>query len=582
MPASKLEPLACSAESAGLSRARAPGQVVQVCPLKGHGETSSNIAGMGKSSQPEWCYEECDLASMTFGLKAGETTLTRTLTEKLRLNPVAMSAFREYHPDLRAHDLVIETLSDEPDGTPECSLEVAVSGTNKATHSVKTIPQHPQISIEGSGNDHKGSATLRAKVYCPDLSQGFGGLAGIWPFGGSRKREVVLKAQSCGNLRPEQVPLTDLSVYLHVFPSVQWLIEVEAPTQMMEGFKEAKRHSWSKSSSRDFVERGNELTGKVGSATSTNKTQLINKHGELVAKTEQSVSGGFGEGNGKQSSSKKEFEYVSSTSLVKQHVKTGNLKDFGNRKKNEYANQASKFSIELKVAGQKRKCNASEIINSLLKAKGVFDAFLSAITSSIKVGYSVDAKLELFEGVFKLGFGYRIPQEYREEDRVYYVERYIGIGAEVAIVQFSFEVFFGVEVDAWFAGAHAKIYLLFSAGLNLSADRNLSWTKLADGMDLEHEFALTGAPSFEVGGSAGWYCGGKSWKSAVILSAKAEVEGKLILSSKYAPKLSAKAKLGKAAIYHVAIDTSKALNEKKELMQLWDEKEIYENPNLLA
>lgn len=569
----KLENLGRSAALQNLSRTEGPARTVQQCPLLKQGEAGSPQQGTsGGQHEPQWTYEECDIQSMTFMVDGGDAKLTRQLSAKLRNEPVSPSVDADYIRHLSTYDLVVEALGEIDEGRPGAGLEFGIESVPKVTHSNSVIRPHPHNSITGSGNDKQGLGRLTSKSYCPQRSQGLGGLAGIWPFGAARRREVVLKADSCGNLR-SGVPVTDLAVLVAVYPAVEWEISVPVPASAFERFNERKRKGWSYSDSRDLAKYDKDT--KSFGARQTSHTSYIPGSSGLVRMT-----GTTTRGRGKEID-KLEMSMVSGGTLAKEHKTIGEVvlnsdEPGAIEEKDDYR----KFSVKLKVAGEERECAFGEIINSFLEAKNIFERIL-ALFQSIKVGYSIDAKVEIFEGSFKLGFGNRTPAAYVEENRVYYIERFISLGANCSIVKFSLEIMFGVEIDAWVAGAHAKIYLLTTGEVNLEGNLAPSWTRPTSAA-IEGKLGIGGSIGFEVGGSAGYYVGGKSWESKLLLEVKGEVTGEGKLSSKYGLLIGAKIELGKAAIQHVAKDTSKSIAERKNLVKLWEKQTVYDNNDILG
>lgn len=511
----RLEARAQSAAANGISRQKIPDAIL---PCQ---------AGKGSDTH----YEFCNLSRLTVVLTASGQATTAVVFKSRCSEPVATTALH-YHDELQSHDLVMEVLSiaahktragNKPaeytkklitatgqaldDRTP---AHVQVTAANGPQHT-QFQPLHPASSIIGGDIviQTDGGRAADSYLELPRLSILTPGTWGrVWPFGTNDAVIFNLEGNSCGNPPPPQKALTRLAVHMPVFPDEEWKVKFGLGTY--------------KSAQSEAEQRGAgaiEITYTEKSGNRETETKVEHYEDGQAKKTVKTSTG-----------------MVISTFKETEQSRAAHRKKFKQSEKPKKGKEAAKIDIEWKVAGQEAEFDAAEVINGLLKIADVLQE-LADLLDGPSVGWSAKVGYSLFDGDLVLTWGHRWPTTYSELDRVYYVEKYIGIGGRCTLLKGEIEGMVGVDIDPWWLPGTiiAKAFLKVDIELGIEATSQRTWSNanlphltLSEG-DKNRLVKIKGEASFEP--EIGLTGGGKLFGVGVIATAKIEGTQKLELDA---------------------------------------------------
>ena len=521
MSSAPVQQLASSAEQCGISSTASPAATVESCPFTSSEPPPAPAPPPPPSPPPPAKYEYCDLTKLQLDLACGDKQGQIVLTKPRRAEKPAASVDSDYVSALSRYDLVVEALGDAQDQTTANGkvsdskdarpLNVTATAEGSPTHS-HFGPAHPMTALRGgsiSVTTH--AAPASAKIFAPSPRGGrWTTWTGIWPFGDDRVVRHEVLAESCGKLRPPQVGVRDLRMQLVVIPYEEWKISF--------GVTSKRSRSGAIEGERDYMAATDGQNPSRRTATS------------LTFKSSKSVTGAGGKRLMAEDSDKYEFfgdgteKHTSSQKLVRTNVLAGatletkeESEKFSGPKteSKESGVQLNKITIEKKVAGRKVEADVQKTIDNLMKIKELVDGF-KGLFESVKIGWSFSISYELFNGSMDFAFGNRWPAKYAEENRVYYVERFFGVGGSCTFFQGKVEGMFGLEIDPWLlpGSAMAKIYLALGIKVSATAMGSVYWTNEARANAADLKLDIDGAVTAELGGAfagriAGWSVEGR-------------------------------------------------------------------------
>ena len=207
--------------------------------------------------------------------------------------------------------------------------------------------------------------------------------------------------------------------------------------------------------------------------------------------------------------------------------------------------------------------------------------------SGAKVGWSVSAEVSALEGALDLAWGIRWPEAYAEEDRVYYVERYITVTGDITLMQGKLEAMVGIEFDkGWLPIAFvAKAQLNMTIALKLAPSLDWKYTnpkKLTAGQrkdSIALSFSFAVVP--EVIGSARAF--GYSYVIRGAIETKFVATATLHMAWETPPALEVEIKSEKIELTgYLECSTRTPSRRSFDPIPLCDEAELYKNPNVWA
>jgi len=517
-----VQSLAQSANQSGLSSSAPPAGPVAACP----GTQAANENAVAST-----VYDYCDLSNAIIEWTNGTAAYSVTLDKRRRDEKVAPSVFNAYKGPLASHELVIEALADFRNETSQGGqvtatdgvkpLNVRAGGFNSSSHT-SFQPAHPHVSIKGEGVDASayGASQAEAKIALRE----WGAIGGsttfgrLWPFGG--KREYTIEAKSCGcpNGKPA---VGDLRAHMVVFPYEEWKLTFGLGP-ILAGSAEAARNRMKKSGpGKSEVSTVYTIKKTVGSTETTSEKAYVGKD------------------NYSESYKVKVADSKVLTSNTRELTESDNTWAAKPDLKDESDSELRKISIERSFGGLKVEFDVSENVKRIMKFKETVDD-IKDVLGSVKLGWSISASYSILSGKISFGWGYRYPEGYREENRVYYVERVISVGGTCTFIDGKVEGMFGLEVDPWWAPVTvvAKIYVSIGVKVDLSASASIAYTNWAtihqksskgDSIDLGFASEL----SLELGAKAGGRAMGYGVDARLALEGKLtlDIKGKLTFSN---------------------------------------------------
>ncbi len=512
-----------SAGKAGMSPQFGPQQSTMTCPSPSseapHWSILSPAQTAGNSSQPSGADEAqknttkpCDVKTLKVDISAPKKSQSVSVSSQRRKETVAPSVPGAYRYKLQHKDLIVEILAPvkERDTTYHWGAGTktkAAEGheptklTAKATPAAVCGPEHPHLSVRGGefNNQTTGGQAYNGHVFTPAPSASRASDLGlIWPFGDDRSQEIVVAADSCG-IKPGGEATKDLSVLLVAMPDVSWKITLGLGTY---------------SSGSASVEQKRK--------TGPNEDEI----GHVVAFKRQ-------RGNTSEESKR---TYVAGTKFSEQQVYSDTsgviLRDtetFTNTPLNETVTDQEreekttvrKIKVERTVGGQTVEADVSKVLNGFLDILKNIKEISKIFDGIPKVGWSVSASFSFLTGQAVFEWGYRWPRSYAEEDRVYYVERFITIGGKVELASGKVEVFFGVEIDPWWAPVYfvAKLYVEVTVSVSISPSATWAVTNWEE-RDLDFnpiKIKTTAEAKLDLGATAGGEVAGYELRATLKL-----------------------------------------------------------------
>jgi hypothetical protein len=488
---SNLQRRAASAQAAGVSNTKKPASAVQPCA----------------ATKPR-AYEPCELKDLTLKLNdaGNKKTATVVVAERKVKQPVAASVADDYVGSLGSYDLVMEAVTgvefvdrtrplntdvravatkgqvfkpttpakDAPrEGSP--ALEFKAKATHKAVHA-SFSPPHPRTRV-GPKTEHS-TAEVTFRMSTPPRTVGQNFLT-IWPFSASRIERHAVSAHACGNSTAPNA-VRELSILVIALPSEEWKISIKGPKV------------WGRSASSAY-NRVKNSDGVGGVRTVTQSGSFLGNTGTYTDATGKNYSsqtlstmtrGGFGEKitETTQGSTYRESHQLSERSDYLIGTRTYSITgsdstETGRAFKEENEVKASGITITVKSAGEESSLDLSGIVDAIEAVKDIAKT-IKEFFGSATVGWSVSAEISALEGALDLAWGIRWPEAYAEEDRVYYVERYITVTGDITLVQAKIEAKVGIEFEKSWApvGFVAKAQLNMTVALKLSPSLDWKYT----------------------------------------------------------------------------------------------------------
>jgi hypothetical protein len=438
--------------------------------------------------------EYCDIKQLTIELSSEKKSATMVIDRDRKPEPVVRDQVaEEYHDALGSYDLVIEALADIQDMTGIIEnpgdvfrlgevqqkasdganpLNVKITAVDKVSHT-SFQPAHPHTSLTQFDLQYMqthGGAPVNGTYWSPEVDE-FGGFWGrVWSFGDNRVRRYALVGRACGTLPIPQKTTRLLAAQLVVFPYEEWTITIGLNSLA----------SGSSSKEYNSAKIGNE---DGGSKTRRVHTTRISKNryrgNETSTKTEEmKTNSGMSRSRTETAEREIEFGVLSSESHTVKSIEESWQKSPRNKEDDD--KDLRKVSIKHKLGGRVVECDATETINNILKIGELFKN-ATKLFESVKIGWSISMSYEILGGNLQFGWGYRWPKSYTEDQRVYYVERFIEAGGEMTLASGSVTGFFGVKIDPWFLPVSVEIggYLSIVIKVSVSAGVDYSYTNKA-------------------------------------------------------------------------------------------------------
>jgi hypothetical protein len=613
---SDLQPAADRAAKSGLSNTSPAGATATTCPA-------------AKEPKPN-TYEECTLKELVLEVDdgAGKSKVV-TLSAPRRCESPAKTVHEPYQQSLGSHDLVMEVLVStllarvqEAEDTPH--LSVKAQAFNHASH-VTLQPPHPRTSIGALATTHGGAKAL-AQIDLPPRQGMLQNWVSIWPFSEARTRPHDVKGQACGVVRAgsKTQAVAELSILLVAKPAEEWKITLEAD----------KAYGRSKEKWRNLIERSGEKGASVFGATQTkvtiergaaNSTTTIaskrgadffsastereNKDGskssasitsigDAYRKTAQSQTDEHGSGFSREETLRN-GEYEEKVGLSYEREIAGGIGTQAYAVSSQDATDQiggptfekeqtkidfdDALTITLKSGGQEASVNPGEVLNTIQKIPELIKD-LAKVFAYAPIGWKWGFDYAFLEGSLNMAWGLRWPAAYAEENRVYYVERFVKASGEVTLASGKFYGSVGLNFDhGWLpAGVVAEIKITFTASLSISPAIDFKKTNPTGGMtslsrEVEAEFPVTATG--EAIGSA--RCFGYSMALRGALEGKFENSAKMIFSLDEPPQFIVQSQFSGLTLtgyFHNSerVPTTVAMRPRK----LLGEYEIYPETNL--
>lgn len=457
--------------------------------------------------------------------------------------------------ELRSHELVIEALANCHIGAGKNDLTASAQSFCSSRHQSFT-PAHPHTEI-GDIVRTDGEAQVKSKIFVDDRNDAQSWFS-IWPFSGQRTKRITVSGSACGHTYvgcnvPPAPALSDLSMQLVVMPHEEWSLkvkdlkssfssagsykkEINAAANVAEGDSFASVKKTVKLQSGKNAETT--VVNVDGAKSSSYSKKVINEDNsddsysikKSAGKVEESIS--YTDKNGltesyKETSTDKSFSQEYSLSQKKDYplqigssaysitekesldLETSDSSKSPLKEKNKIS-ISDKISIEFKSGGEVSKFQPGALLDGFYKLENIFSA-IKDVLKSCRVGAGFSADYKFLYGDLGLTWGYRwpvSPKNYKEEDRVYYVERFVSASGTLNVLTGSIGGWIGIDFDqGWLpAGVKAIVEGTITASFVVTPKFTLSATNLkscerADAsFEIEPEFKIT--PKFEGTGSA--------------------------------------------------------------------------------
>lgn len=558
---SKLEAAAQRAKEWVVSNVREPAKVVASCPAPNTSSPPVKNQSVIPAPAPVSSsvhYEDCVLKELVLQLTDGAQSQDFKANYQRRYEAVAPTVYDAYKSDLRSHELVIEALANCYLGAGKKDLTASAQAFCSSRH-VSFSPAHPRTRI-GDDAQADGGAPVQTKIFIDDRS-GMQSWLSIWPFAGERTRHITVSGSACGHTYvgcnvPPKPALANLAMRLVVMPHEKWSFKIKdirvgysrggsasksinaaanvatrAPfrsvtTTLTRDF--GKRGGTSQSTTRgtDYLSQSNETKFSDGGTDSSRETLTTNTYS-----VQRTLSQDIGSSV---------YSVTQKDSLDgPTNVLTSSLDEDHQFKISE------KFSLEVETGGEVAKFEPGAFVEGLYKVKDILDS-IKDVLKACRVGAGVNADYKFLYGDLSLDWGYRwpvSPKTYKEENRVYYVERYISASGTLNVLTGSVGLWAGVDFDqGWLpAGVKALIEGSITATLKVSPTISLSATNLktldqADAaLQVVPEFTIE--PKFEGTGSVRVL--GYRQSLSVVVEGNFEAKAKLAFSFRSPPSLKA-------------------------------------------
>lgn len=525
------------AQGLGTTPAATP---VKPCELAKGGNGGSNAATKDKP------LEYCDIKQVQIVLSTEGKSKTFTIDKDRKGEPINVKAVPlGYHGMLSSHDIVIEALSDIEDTTGSAKttskdrkpLDVKVTAVNSVSHTTKK-PAHPHTYVglaNSSPAESDGGAPVSGKYFAPDgnaLGRTFWGR--MWPFGDDRVRYYDLHGKSCGVLPIPQKPIRKLGAMLVVLPYEEWQITI--------GLKGTREGSYSKEANSFQNQDGK--SQRTVQVTTVAKSRVGNVENSTTVQQMQTQSG-MNRSRTTTTQTTLDYTLLSANSSAVSSAKDSWTKKPRSKTDDDY--DLRKVSIKHTVGGREVECDVTGTIKKILEIKKIIDD-AKKLFESVKIGWSISFSYEILSGNINFGWGHRWPASYTEQQRVYYVERFVKVGGQCDVVTGSVTGFFGFAVDPWYAPVAIEIgaYLTTTIKVSIAATIDYAYTnRMLAGSSISGKLEPSASVNFELGAKANGRAFGYSVESKLALEAAASLtfEGKV--STLHPPYLKGTFLIGK-------------------------------------
>lgn len=550
-----IKALGLSAQSTGLGSASF-GSIVSTCPL-----TRAQLAKKGlvddKTPKP---LEYCDLKQLAITLTpSGGPPVSVVINRDRTKEPVNPSLVDDaYVGELSRFDIVMEAVADIEDlhaihfgagagaqGHAQ-PLKIKAQATNSVSHSSPS-PLHPSCAVQGSAapvETHGGAPNETALLIARSGGR-WGQWAAIWPFSAGAERHYVV-ADSCGSLPIPQRANRAFLAQIVVYPAQEIALSITGEKRFgisasnSQNFAKAEGGKgsgvWGPTTQTIKIERG----GKTSSFTSVedrNKTDYRsykisidgdNNTNETI--TETTFKGDYTET--RTLSSKEDFKVFSLPIASRIHSSTsgdsttGKIPDQVEKRKSNFSDR---FSLKVKSGNQTAEIKPSEIVDTFFSIVDAIEDFRK-IFSGVQLGYKVDASFTFLEGTLTIAAGRRWPKTlpYAEDQRVWYIERYLNVGGDFTFAKGTIAASIGVAFDKGYLPVGGKIMarVSYSLGLSVKPRVELCYTnakrktraELTTNVPVEvkSEFKFESVAMYRAFGDS--FCGILSLKADIILS----------------------------------------------------------------
>jgi len=595
---STLQSRAASARRAGISNRVKPKSPVLPC------------------GKPQPAYEQCELKDLTLKLndQGNKKTATVVLSERKIGKPVAPTVADQYVGRLGYFDLVVEAItgvefldrlhpltnaratpnqaqvvtpSAPANGTPRegsIGLEMRAKATHKSTHT-SFSPPHPRTCV-GQVTEHS-SAEVVKRVSTPPRNVGQN-LLSIWPFHASRIYTVDVNASACGNSTAPNA-LKKLSILLVALPSEEVKISIKGPK------------TWGRSNSQVYNRIPN--SDGVGGVRTVTQTRTSRRATETYSDargrdySSQTLSTVDRKGTGetitetqtrdrlshsRQISERQQYVVGTRTISLTENESTDADRSF----KDGSETAAAGITVTVKSAGEEASIDASGILDAIKAVKDIVKT-VKEFFSGATVGWSVSLDFVALEGSLDFTWGLRWPETYVEEDRVYYVERYLTAAGDITLIQGKLEAKVGIEFEKGWCPVSvvAKAQLNLTLALKLAPSLEWKYTnpkRLGNGQSkasiaLSVEFSVVP----EVVGTAKVF--GYKYTVRAAVEAKFTATATLQLTWENPPALEVDVKSDKIELTgYVECSTRRPQRVGFSPILLCNERQIYKNPNVWA
>ncbi|MCX7285486.1 MAG: hypothetical protein NTX28_15845 [Novosphingobium sp.] len=569
----KIAALGQSAQSAGLGSSQF-GAITSACPLM-----RAKLAKKGlindKTPKP---LEYCDLKQLVVTLTPSEgKPVTVTIDRDRTKEPVNAAAVDDdYINELSSFDIVMEAVADIEDlhaiqfgaGAGSAGhakpLQIKAQATNSVSHSSQT-PRHPSCAVQGSAlpMETHGGAPSETSLLIPRSGGSWGQWAQVWPFStGAEKHYIV--ADSCGSLPIPQRANRAFVAQVVVYPAQEIALTI----------KGEKRFGVSQSKSQNFAKaEGAKGSGVWGATTQTQKIERGGKASSFTSVVDQNKTDYKsykisidGDNNSNETITETTFkgDYSESRTLTSKedirvlkapigsHVVSSTSGDSTTGKipdqveKHKY-NFSDRFSLKIKSGGQEAEIRPSEIVDTFFSIVEAIEDFRK-IFSGVQLGYKVDASFTFMEGTLTVAAGRRWPKTlaYVEDQRVWYIERYLNVGGNITLAKGTIAASIGVEFDKGYLPVGGKIMatVSYSLGLSLKPKVELCYTnaKRKTKADLTTNVPVAVESTFKFECVAMYRAFGESFCGILSLKGDIILQGDLQFSVRTDPKLMVSAK----------------------------------------
>lgn len=556
---SALEEAAKRAKDWVISNVREPEKVVAACPMP-NASSSAPVQTQAQIPAPAPVvqsvhYEDCVLKELLLELSDGTRSHAFKATYQRRYEQVTATVYDAYKSDLRSHELVIETLANCYLGAGKKDLAATAQAFCSSRH-VSFSPAHPRTRI-GDNALADGGAPVQAKIFIDDRS-GVQSWLSIWPFAGERTKHITVSGSACGNAYvgcnvPPKPALANLAMRLVVMPHEKWSFKVkDIRSNYSSGgaFKKDKNAAANVASGAPFRSVTTTLTRDFGKVAGTSQSTTLGTNYVSTSKEAKFADGSTDSSNETLTSTSYSVSRTLSQDIgssVYSVTQSDRLNGATNALTSELTDQnqykvSEKFSLEVEAGGETSKFEPGALVEGLYKIEDIVEA-IKDVLKACRVGAGVNADYKLLYGDLSLDWGYRWPAAYKEENRVYYVERFISASGTLNILTGSIGLWAGIDFDqGWLpAGVKALIEGTITATLKVTPKITLSATNLKTfnqanaALEVVPEFTIE--PKLEGTGSVRVL--GYRQSISVVLEANFEAKAKLAFSFRAPPSLKA-------------------------------------------